>query len=207
MSSDFTSNEAPPAVNTAPEPAAPAPEATPSGPSIREAASAALNSSKDTPARDDTGIRDTLNAAVRKKAATPPAAQNSASRDPKPQPVAKEPAPESPRAEPAPHGDRYMDEIHTFHSAKDASGKTAHPHFDGVLETILQLARVERDEGRLPVLSNLYDSAVWMNPQIRAGLIQQHNAPPPAPARQAPARQASHRSIRGALQQAMGASR
>jgi hypothetical protein len=58
--------------------------------------------------------------------------------------------------------------IDTFADEKDATGKLAHPHFDAVLPQMIELysANPNRD------LHEAYNTAVWMNPQLRQTLIQ-----------------------------------
>ncbi len=58
--------------------------------------------------------------------------------------------------------------IDSFADEKDAAGKPLHPHFDAVLPQMIELyqANPNRD------LRETYDTAVWMNPQLRNTLIQ-----------------------------------
>lgn len=59
--------------------------------------------------------------------------------------------------------------IDQFADEKDATGNLLHPHFDAVLPQIIDLftANPNRD------LREAYETAVWMNPQLRQTLIQQ----------------------------------
>lgn len=59
--------------------------------------------------------------------------------------------------------------IDQFADEKDAAGGLLHPHFDAVLPQIIDLfaANPNRD------LKEAYETAVWMNPQLRQTLIQQ----------------------------------
>lgn len=62
--------------------------------------------------------------------------------------------------------------IDQFADEKDARGQAVHPHFDAVLPQMLELFRAnpQRD------LKEAYETAVWMNPQLRASFIQQERA-------------------------------
>lgn len=62
--------------------------------------------------------------------------------------------------------------IDQFADEKDARGQVVHPHFDAVLPQMLELfkANPQRD------LKEAYDTAVWMNPQLRQTFIQQERA-------------------------------
>jgi hypothetical protein len=59
--------------------------------------------------------------------------------------------------------------IDQFADEKDARGQPVHPHFDTVLPQMLELFRAnpQRD------LKEAYDTAVWMNPNLRQTLISQ----------------------------------
>jgi len=61
-----------------------------------------------------------------------------------------------------------INEIQSFGQQVDESGKPKHPHFENVIDDMVMLAQAERFAGREPVLSDLYDKAVWANPSIRA---------------------------------------
>lgn len=59
--------------------------------------------------------------------------------------------------------------IDTFADEKDAQGKLLHPHFDTVLPQMIELFQANPNRN----LHDTYDTAVWMNPQLRNTLIQQ----------------------------------
>jgi hypothetical protein len=58
--------------------------------------------------------------------------------------------------------------IDNFADEKDAQGNLLHPHFDAVLPQVIELyqANPNRD------LREAYETAVWMNPQLRQTMIQ-----------------------------------
>lgn len=58
--------------------------------------------------------------------------------------------------------------IDQFADEKDAQGNPLHPHFDAVIPQMIELfhANPNRD------LREAYDTAVWMNPQLRNSLIE-----------------------------------
>lgn len=58
-------------------------------------------------------------------------------------------------------------QIQEFSELKTEAGELAHPYFEEVMDEIVALARTERQAGREPELSALYDKAVWMNPTVR----------------------------------------
>lgn len=64
-----------------------------------------------------------------------------------------------------------LSEIQAFASAKTEAGAPAHPHFDDVLEDIQVLAEIERRAGRTPDLKQLYDKAIYANPNTREKLF------------------------------------
>lgn len=64
-----------------------------------------------------------------------------------------------------------MNEIQSFASETDEAGKPAHPYFEDVMEDMVSLARAEQAAGRTPVLKDLYDKAVWANPQVREQVL------------------------------------
>ena len=57
--------------------------------------------------------------------------------------------------------------IDSFAEQKDDQGKPLHPHFDAVLPQIIEL--YQANPGR--DLKEAYETAVWMDPTIRSGLI------------------------------------
>lgn len=63
---------------------------------------------------------------------------------------------------------RVTNEIEAFRTATDDKGAPLHPHYDDLESTIANLAQVERANGRVPVLKDLYDTAVWANPATRS---------------------------------------
>ena len=62
-------------------------------------------------------------------------------------------------------------EIMSFREAKDEAGEPAHPHFAEVYDAMVEAAHYERASGRQPVLADLYDKAVWANPDVREKAI------------------------------------
>ncbi len=62
--------------------------------------------------------------------------------------------------------------IQNFKDEKTEAGELAHPHFDLVLDDLAALAAVERQAGREPDLGQLYDKAVWMNPEVRETVLK-----------------------------------
>lgn len=64
-----------------------------------------------------------------------------------------------------------FNDIRAFAEAKGEDGKLSHPFFNDVVNDLIRLAQVERSAGRMPKLQDLYDTAVWANPQTRAQQI------------------------------------
>lgn len=64
-----------------------------------------------------------------------------------------------------------MDQIQSFASETDEAGNPARPYFNDVMEDMVSLARAEQAAGRTPVLKDLYDKAVWANPQVREQVL------------------------------------
>lgn len=62
-------------------------------------------------------------------------------------------------------------QIEEFSEMKTEAGELAHPYFADVMDEIVALAQAERQAGREPDLSAMYDKAVWMNPSTREKLI------------------------------------
>ncbi len=63
-------------------------------------------------------------------------------------------------------------QIDTFANEKTAEGDLKHPFFADVEDAMMQLAQVARHQGRSLQLDDLYDSAVWANPETRTKLRQ-----------------------------------
>ena len=61
-------------------------------------------------------------------------------------------------------------QIQQFVQEKDESGNLTHPYFEDVTADIVGLAKAEWALGRKPDLNNLYERAVWANPETRAKL-------------------------------------
>jgi hypothetical protein len=61
---------------------------------------------------------------------------------------------------------RLTAEIQSFITEKDAAGNPAHPHFDAVRQQMIELSNKMPDAN----ISELYDIAVWRNPELRATL-------------------------------------
>lgn len=57
--------------------------------------------------------------------------------------------------------------IDNFAAEKDAQGNLMHPHFDAVLPQILDLLKANPDRD----FREAYETAVWMVPEIRSGLL------------------------------------
>lgn len=64
--------------------------------------------------------------------------------------------------------ERTLDVIGSFRSEVDADGNPAHPHFDKVSDQITQMYQ----SGFQGPLSEAYDRAIWLNPEIRSELIK-----------------------------------
>lgn len=66
---------------------------------------------------------------------------------------------------------RTLSEIQSFAEARGADGQPSHPHFNEVMTDMLAYAQAIRTAGGTPALQDLYDKAVWANPQTRARQI------------------------------------
>lgn len=64
-----------------------------------------------------------------------------------------------------------LTEINTFAEEKDESGNPKRPHFAEVVNDMMMLAQAVRASGQTPKLQDLYDRAVWANPEVRQKLI------------------------------------
>ena len=62
-------------------------------------------------------------------------------------------------------------QMQEFSELKTDSGELAHPYFADVMEDLVVLAAAERQAGREPDLTAMYDKAVWMNPSTRDKVI------------------------------------
>jgi len=62
--------------------------------------------------------------------------------------------------------------IDSFAEAKDPQGNKLYPHFDAVLPQLIELFRVDPNRD----LKEAYDTAVWMAPTVRQGLLQQERS-------------------------------
>jgi len=71
------------------------------------------------------------------------------------------------------HHSRAIQEIAAFEAEKTADGKPAHPHLNDLYPDIIRLAQAEVVAGRQPVLKQLYETAMWANPAVRAQLLEQ----------------------------------
>lgn len=58
-------------------------------------------------------------------------------------------------------------QLDSFAKQTNEKGELLHPHFDAVIDSMTQLAAVDRQNGRQPEIQSLYEQAVWMNPEIR----------------------------------------
>ena len=67
-------------------------------------------------------------------------------------------------------------QIDAFAAEKDASGNLKHPHFAEVQEDMDMLARASAQAGRPIVLADLYDRAVFANPETRSKLLAAQEA-------------------------------
>ena len=83
--------------------------------------------------------------------------------------------------------------IDNFAEEKDAQGKPLHPHFDAVLPQIIELFRAnpERD------LREAYETAVWMVPSVRSGLLTAHQTQQQQKQATERAKQAVRSNVRG----------
>jgi hypothetical protein len=84
-------------------------------------------------------------------------------------------------------------QIDSFADEKDAQGNLKHPHFDAVLEHMIELYRAnpERD------LQQAYDMAIWAVPSIRANLIAAERNSVQRQSSNERARQAVRSNVRG----------
>jgi hypothetical protein len=64
-----------------------------------------------------------------------------------------------------------LNTVQRFIDEKDASGNLAHPYYPEVSQMMIQLARLERSQGRVPDLKAIYDQAVWATPSVREKLL------------------------------------
>jgi hypothetical protein len=72
---------------------------------------------------------------------------------------------------------RVMNDIEQFAAAADKSGALLHPHFRTVEDDITRLVLAHRAAGQqVPPLADLYDQAVWANPNTRAAIQAEQRA-------------------------------
>lgn len=64
-----------------------------------------------------------------------------------------------------------LNEINTFAEEKDETGNPKRPYFGEVVNDMMALAQALRATGQTPKLQDLYDRAVWANPEVRQKLI------------------------------------
>lgn len=57
--------------------------------------------------------------------------------------------------------------IDEFAAQKDESGNLKHPYFNDVMDTMISQAALLKQQGLNPSLPELYESAIWANPQTR----------------------------------------
>ena len=71
-----------------------------------------------------------------------------------------------------------VEQVRLFREEMTGAGTPAHPYFDEVQEAMTRLAQADRAAGQTPVLSDLYERAIWSVPEVRAKLLaaQQHAA-------------------------------
>jgi hypothetical protein len=62
---------------------------------------------------------------------------------------------------------RLVNDIESFAATKNPAGEAAYPFFDHVIADMVSLALAERTAGRMPKLQDLYERAVWANPETR----------------------------------------
>lgn len=67
---------------------------------------------------------------------------------------------------------RVMSEIDQFAQATDSAGALLHPYFREVENDMALLTQVARASGKTPILSELYEQAVWANPSVRAKMFE-----------------------------------
>ena len=65
--------------------------------------------------------------------------------------------------------------IDNFKDEKGADGKPAHPHFDEIGDDMLALAQAKSSTGQPLDIAELYDSACWANPSVRAKMTAAEN--------------------------------
>lgn len=83
--------------------------------------------------------------------------------------------------------------IDQFADEKDATGNLVHPHFDKVLPQLIELYQANPQRG----LKEAYESAVWMNPELRASLIAAERQSVEQKAANAKAAAAARSNVRG----------
>ena len=64
-----------------------------------------------------------------------------------------------------------QNDLQTFADQKTEAGELAHPHFEAVVDDMVSLARVEQNQGRTPTVGDLYEKAVWSNPEVREKVL------------------------------------
>jgi hypothetical protein len=67
-------------------------------------------------------------------------------------------------------------QIEEFANAKDGEGNLQHPFYAELEGRMMQLAYAERLAGRIPVISELYEAALWANPDTRDRELAQRRA-------------------------------
>ena len=72
----------------------------------------------------------------------------------------------------------YTREIEVFAEAKSDGGKLLHPHFEEVRQEMGRQSASQLEQGKQPLLADLYDSAIWTVPSVREKLLakQRHEA-------------------------------
>ena len=83
--------------------------------------------------------------------------------------------------------------IDSFADAKDPQGNKLYPHFDAVLPQLIELFRVDPNRD----LKEAYETAVWMAPTVRQGLLQQEKSREEQKRQNGRASQAVRGNIRG----------
>lgn len=62
-------------------------------------------------------------------------------------------------------------QIDAFADQKDDKGQPLHPYFDDVIQDMMQLAQLDKSQGKQPQIDDLYERACWMNTAIREKLV------------------------------------
>ena len=70
----------------------------------------------------------------------------------------------------------WQNELGTFIEAKDDSGNLKHPHIEHVANDMTEMVYASRQRGEQPNLENIYENAVWRNPETRKAQLSNWKA-------------------------------